>query len=149
MEKLSKKGRAENLFFFDGVPAQRKKVFRLSKKENPPPFPKTIFKGDITMKERREFSSQEKLEIVIEGLSNESTISEMCRRRGISTTQFYTWRDQLKSRSQEIFNNKRGRKDQKDERHKAEVDRLTNVIAEISAENVELKKKTWKPFWTK
>lgn len=101
------------------------------------------------MNERREFSPEEKMEIVFEGIANESTISEMCRRRGISTTQYYTWRDQLKSGSHDVFNKKRGRKDHKEEKQQDEIDRLKNVIAEISAENVDLKKKTWKPSFKK
>lgn len=95
---------------------------------------------------RREFSAKEKMAIVLEGLTKESSVSEVCRRHGISPVQYYAWRDQMVSSSEKIFNKKRGRKDRSEERHKAEIERLNGVIAEITAENLAFKKKTWRPL---
>ena len=46
---------------------------------------------DIKRKSRRQFSSEEKIAIVIEGLRGEESIAEICRREGITTSLFYSW----------------------------------------------------------
>lgn len=43
------------------------------------------------MAERKRISSAKKLAILIEGLRENGSLAEVCRRNGISTTQFYTW----------------------------------------------------------
>lgn len=45
--------------------------------------------------ERRKWKPEEKLTIMLEGLKNETSIAELCRRHQISQTQFYKWRDQF------------------------------------------------------
>ena len=42
------------------------------------------------MAKRRKIRPQEKLAIVLGGMSSEGGIAEVCRRRGITTTQYYT-----------------------------------------------------------
>jgi transposase len=39
---------------------------------------------DIKRKTRRKFSSKEKFRIVVDGLSGETSIAELCRREGIA-----------------------------------------------------------------
>lgn len=92
---------------------------------------------------RKVLSGREKMEIVLEGLQSEGSVSEVCRRRGISPALFYRWRDQLMKGAEEIFKNKRGRKSKKEERIQQEIDRLRRVIAEVTVENLELKKNGW------
>jgi transposase len=41
---------------------------------------------DIKRKSRKQFSSEEKISIVLEGLRREESIAEICRRKGYSTT---------------------------------------------------------------
>jgi transposase len=92
------------------------------------------------MEGRRRFSPREKLEILLEGLGSENGVAEVCRRRGITTTQFYTWRKQLMSSAGEVFGRKQKRPSRKEERQEAELRRMRAVIAEITAENLDLKK---------
>ncbi len=40
---------------------------------------------------RRKFSAEEKIRIVLEGLRGNVSVSELCRREGISPTIYYRW----------------------------------------------------------
>jgi len=46
---------------------------------------------DIRRETRRHFSAEEKIRIVLEGLRGEESISELCRREGIASSQYYGW----------------------------------------------------------
>ena len=46
---------------------------------------------DIKRATRRQYSSEEKIRIVLDGLRGESSISELCRREGISESLYYNW----------------------------------------------------------
>jgi transposase len=92
---------------------------------------------------RRRWSAAEKLRIVLAGMQPEVAISDLCRREGINATQYYTWRNQLLSSAGKVFEGQSGRRSVEDERKEAEVQRLKNVIAEITSENLELKKGRW------
>lgn len=92
------------------------------------------------MAERRRISPAKKLEILIEGLRGDSSLAEVCRRNGITTTQFYTWKKQLYKRSNAIFARER-RKGSTEDKIMRENARLKEVIAEITTENLVLKKR--------
>lgn len=40
---------------------------------------------------RRQFSTEEKIWIVLEGLRGEDSIAELCRKEGIAQSLYYTW----------------------------------------------------------
>ena len=46
---------------------------------------------DIRRKTRRKFSAEEKIRVVLEGLRGEESVSELCRREGISKSRYYSW----------------------------------------------------------
>lgn len=46
---------------------------------------------EIKRKTRRQFSAEEKIRIVLDGLRGESSISELCRREGIAESLYYNW----------------------------------------------------------
>jgi len=46
---------------------------------------------DIKRKTRRNYSAEEKISIVLEGLRGEDSIAELCRREGISQGIYYKW----------------------------------------------------------
>lgn len=89
---------------------------------------------------RRSWTAEEKLRIVLAGLDPGIEISELCRREGVSPTQYYAWKKALTSSASRVFNARQEKPSRKEERREAEVARLKDVIAEITAENLELKK---------
>jgi transposase len=94
----------------------------------------------MSERKRRRRSAEEKLRIVLLGLDGTIEISELCRREGINPTQYYGWKKQLLSAAGKIFENGAGKSSAKEERLSAELARAKDVIAEITAENLELKK---------
>ena len=89
---------------------------------------------------RRKFSAADKLRIVLAGLQADTKVSELCRREGISATQFYQWKDRLLGSAAKVFEEKASGASVQAERSAAQLQRMKDVIAEITAENVELKK---------
>ena len=53
--------------------------------------PAEAFLKDIRRVTRRQFSAEEKIRIVLEGLRGEDSIAELCRREGISSSMYYGW----------------------------------------------------------
>ena len=46
---------------------------------------------DIRRKTRRQYSSEEKIRIVLDGLRGEDSIAALCRREGIAEGLYYSW----------------------------------------------------------
>jgi hypothetical protein len=46
---------------------------------------------DIRRATRRQFSAEEKIRVVLEGLRGEESIAELCRREVIATSMYYGW----------------------------------------------------------
>lgn len=46
---------------------------------------------EIRRATRRQFSAEEKIRIVLEGLRGEVPVSDLCRREGIAPTVYYRW----------------------------------------------------------
>jgi transposase-like protein len=118
----------------------------------------------MNSQKRRHWKAEEKLQIQAfrkslskkegaEARGTDSTVSEVCRRYGIGTGQFYTWEKHARQGALgALRNGKRGRKESKQEDLcfgyrvallKSELERLRAVIAELSMENLELKKGRW------
>ena len=67
-------------------------------------------------------------------------VSDFCRREGLNPVLFYKWKKQLLGSASRVFEEHSSKPSAQDQRHEAELARLKNVIAEITAENLELKK---------
>jgi transposase len=89
---------------------------------------------------RKKWTPEEKLRIVLTGMQPGVEVAELCRREGLNPTMYYLWQKQLLGSAAEVFGSKAGRPSHEEERKAAEVRRLKDVIAEITAENLELKK---------
>lgn len=87
---------------------------------------------------RRKWTPKQKLEIVLEGLRGEISISELCNRHQISQGQYYAWRDKLLADGEHIFEH--GGIEHKTERLRDENRRLKGIIGDLT---VELKKNDW------
>lgn len=93
-------------------------------------------------KSRRRWTAKEKLQILKEGRESGASVSEVCRRHGVSTAQYYQWVNQAEQGAREAFENGAKEKpSRREERMKEELDRMRRVVAEITAENLELKKR--------
>lgn len=88
---------------------------------------------------RRKFSPSEKLRIVLEGIADEGTIADLCRREGITSTQFYTWKRQLQDSADQVYKPKKDNSKVVDSL-KETLQFKDSVIAEITEENLLLKK---------
>jgi transposase-like protein len=88
---------------------------------------------------RRKWSASEKLRIVMAGVQA-GDIAELCRREGVSPTQYYGWKKQLLDSADTIFDVRGQKPSRKEARLERDTLRMQRVIAEITAENLDLKK---------
>ena len=94
----------------------------------------------MSQEKRRTWTAAEKLRIVMTGMQANVDVAELCRREGINPTQYYGWRKQLLSSASQVFEGRRPKQSGAEARKEAKIQRLERVIAEITAENLELKK---------
>jgi transposase len=95
----------------------------------------------MTQKRRRKWTPAQKLRIVIETLQSDTKLAEICRREGVSPNMVYKWRKQLMASAETVFRPKpNGNVDPRVEKLTDENQRMKDVIAEITAENLVLKK---------
>ena len=90
----------------------------------------------------RRMSAEEKLRILEDGRQSGVTISEVCRRYQIACTQFYRWERVAREGALEGLRNggRRVKNGRREERLASEVNRLRTVVAELTMENLGLKK---------
>ena len=50
---------------------------------------------DIRRATRRQFSAEEKIRIILDGLRGEDSIAELCRREGIAQSLYYVWSEEF------------------------------------------------------
>jgi transposase len=92
------------------------------------------------MSKRKRWLAAEKLRIVLAGMQPNVEVSELCRREGINPTQYYGWKKQLLSSATKVFDAVDSKASALEEKKEAELRRMKDVIAEITVENLELKK---------
>ena len=97
---------------------------------------------EIRRKTRKQYSAEEKIRIVLEGLRGEHSIAELCRREGIAQGLYYKW-------SKEFLEAGKRRRSGDTERQattgevtglKREMRGLKEVVADLTLENRVLKK---------
>jgi len=84
---------------------------------------------------KRKWTSQEKLRIVLEGLSGKIEINKLCSKYKIAQTQYYLWRDHLLKFGYQAFESKNITK--KEQHLQQENQKLKKIIGDLT---VELKK---------
>ena len=67
-------------------------------------------------------------------------LSELSEAEGINPTMCCYWKKKLLGSAKRVFDEKNGRPSAQEEKKEAELQRMKDVIAEITAENLELKK---------
>ena len=94
----------------------------------------------MSEQKRRKWTAKEKLRIVLTCFQPGVEVSEVCRREGINPTMYYQWKKRLMASADRVFEEKPRKREMEQERRDRELSRLKDVIAEITAENLELKK---------
>jgi transposase len=63
----------------------------MRQKSGPRRIPSEKVIKDIRRATRKQYSAEEKIRIVLDGLRGEQTIAELCRREGIAQSIYYKW----------------------------------------------------------
>jgi transposase len=94
--------------------------------------------------DRRKYTAEHKVRIVKEALTTDLGVSGVCRKYNISAGQYYKWQERFFEGALEGF--KRGKdgptaaEQRKLEEQERRIEKMQSVIAEITAENIDLKK---------
>ncbi len=103
---------------------------------------------DIRRATRRQFSAEEKIRIVLEGLRGEESIAELCRREGIASSMYCGWSEEFLEAGKKRLAGDTARAATSDEVRdlRREASALKEVVADLTLENRLLKKtRTAKP----
>lgn len=99
-------------------------------------------------KNRRNYSSEEKVSILKRHLLGKESISDICDDLDIAPTQFYRWQKEFFDNAPLAFEKKKGRQsnvktrqlEEKVEKLESRLRHKDNVIAEITEDYIKLKK---------
>lgn len=91
---------------------------------------------------RRRFPAEEKIRIVMEGIRAEVSIADLCRREGIHPTIYYKWlKDFMEAGKGRLRGDARREATSDEVTHlRGENERLKQLVADLSLENLTLKK---------
>src|SRR4029078_10445108 len=97
---------------------------------------------DIRQATRRQYSAEEKIRIVLEGLRGETSIAELCRKEGIAQSMYYGWSKEFLEAGKRRLAGDTGHEDTSDEVKtlRSEARALKEALAEATLENRLLKK---------
>jgi len=98
--------------------------------------------SELKRKTRRNYSSEEKIRIIIDGMRGEMTIAELCRKEGISQGIYYKWSKDFMDAGKRRLTGDTMREANTSEvkELKAENRSLKELVAELSLDNRDLKK---------
>ena len=91
---------------------------------------------------RRRFPAEEKIRIVLEGIRAEISVAELCRREGIAPTVYYKWlKDFMEAGKARLRGDTQRQATSVEVKGlRQENDRLKQLVAEVSLDNLVLKK---------
>src|SRR5690349_1747571 len=97
---------------------------------------------DIRRAIRRQFSAEEKIRIVLDGLRGEDSIAELCRKEGIAQNLYYRWSKEFLEAGKKRLAGDTAREATSDEVKtlRSEARQLKEALAELAIENRVLKK---------
>ena len=90
---------------------------------------------------KQKYSADFKVHAVLEGLKSPDGIAPYCRRVGISETQFYQWQQHLLNNAGALFDRLPKNAEKKLAQLEEELKRKDQIIAVVTEEALELKKK--------
>lgn len=96
----------------------------------------------IRRKTRRQYSSEEKIRIVLEGLRGEESIADLCRKEGIAESLYYKWsKEFLEAGKARLDGDTKRQATSGDVEHlRQENEQLKQLVAELALKNRVLKK---------
>ena len=97
---------------------------------------------DIRRATRRQYSPEERIRIVLEGLRGEESIAALCRKEGINQNLYYRWAKEFLEAGKKRLAGDTAREATSEEVKalRAEVSQLKEMLAELLMENRVLKK---------
>ena len=97
---------------------------------------------EIRRATRKQYSAEEKIRIVLEGLRGEDSIAEICRREGIAQNLYYRWSKDFLEAGKKRLAGDTARAATSDEVKdlRREATALKEVVADLTLENRLLKK---------
>ncbi len=97
---------------------------------------------NIRRKTRKQYSAEEKIRIILDGLRGEDSIAALCRREGIAESLYYSWSKEFLEAGKKRLAGDTGRQATSGEVKdlKREMRDMKELVAELSLENRLLKK---------
>ena len=98
---------------------------------------------DNQTKQRRQFTPEQKLQIVLESLQRDTTLEAVCRKYSIVSSVVIRWRREFKERAAIVFEDKRNPKKKalaNGYKPGESPDDLKRIIGELTVQNEILKK---------
>lgn len=90
---------------------------------------------------KQKYSADFKVRTVLEGLQSPDGIASYCRRVGISEVQFYQWQKRMLNNAEALFDRLPKNAEKKISRLEDEIKRKDQIIAVVTEEALDLKKK--------
>ena len=114
----------------------------MKQKSGPAKEPAEKVVKEIRRATRKQYSAEEKIRIVLEGLRGEDSIAELCRREGLSSNVYYRWSKDFLEAGKKRLAGDTAREATSDEVKglRREAIALKEVVADLTLENRLLKK---------
>ena len=100
---------------------------------------------NIRRQNRKKYSAEEKIRIVLEGLRGDESIAELCRREGLSQSMYYKWsKEFMEAGKQRLAGNTKRQADSTEVKDlRKQNNQLKELVAELALKNKVLKKACW------
>jgi transposase-like protein len=97
---------------------------------------------EIKKATKKRFTAEQKIQIVLEGLRNEISVAELCRREGLSSVTYYKWSKEFLDAGKNglTLETKRNATSEEVKQLKSENADLRRAASEQMLENIRLKK---------
>jgi transposase len=97
---------------------------------------------NIRRQNRKKYSAEEKIRIVLEGLRGDESIAELCRREGLSQSMYYKWsKEFMEAGKQRLAGNTKRQADSTEVKDlRKQNNQLKELVAELALKNKVLKK---------
>ena len=97
---------------------------------------------NIRRQNRKKYSAEEKIRIVLEGLRGDESIAELCRREGLNQSMYYKWsKEFMEAGKQRLAGNTKRQADSTEVKDlRMQNNQLKELVAELALKNKVLKK---------